>query len=592
MVSAATYPLAIVLSAKDGVSGVLGRVETKLGSLGRKSTQVGKTLTKSLTLPISLLGAATIGASANFQKAMNNVAAITNTVGAPAFDQLRAKALELGSTTQFSASQAADGMGILAQAGLDANKILATMPTTLELAAAGDLELAQSADIATAILSSQREGTEMLDLRTNQLVKTSLAAKTTIGQLGEGFRQVGDASKGAGQTFETTLALLAGFADAGKRGSEGGVALRNTIARLLKPAGEAQKALAGLGIDKSQIVNADGSLRDLLEIFALLEKRGANATDLATIFGVESFAPVLAVTQKGTATLQEFAAGLDEVGVAGARAEYAAARMSGASGGIAGFWSAVEGLAIAVGDSGLLDWFTSATRAATAFARRLSESSPTALKWASIIGIAAAALGPFLMVVGQASTGVAGLIKVGRWLAPMLGTVASTLFGTVIPATVAWTAALLANPIFWIGAAIAGVTVGVIYLAKNWDKSVAAMKRGFNALMKPARAVLGWIDEKLGAIARFVVPPWMRWLIGLGGDDEEAASIAADGAVVVDQRAAAAAAGSTPLRSFSERHTTSRVHVDFDNLPRGARVTGDAGGDFDLDVGYAMDGEL
>ena len=591
MAAATVHPLSILLTARDEVSGTLTKLEGRLGAFGKRTTKVGKDLTKALTLPLTLLGGGILKASASFEKAMNNVAAVTGTVGQPAFQTLRETALELGKTTPFSATQAADAMGILGQASQDAATIIGTIPTTLELAAAGDLELAESADIATAILKSQREGTELLDLRTNQLVRTSLSAKTSIAQLGDGFRQSGDAAKGAGQTFETTLTLLAGFAEAGKRGSEGGVALRNMIARLLDVTPKMAAVFEDLKIQPDQIFSDDGGLRDLLSILSLLEQRGATAQQLAQLFGTENFSPILGILQKGTGTLQEFAGGLDEVSVAGARAEYAAVRMAGASGGIAGFWSALEGLAIAVGDSGLLEWFTAAVRWAGDFARSLSQSSPQTLKWASILGIAAAAVGPFLVVLGQASTGLGVLIKYGRLVAPVLGTIASTLFGTVIPATIAWGAALLANPIFWIGAAIAGVTVGVIYLAKHWDKTVAVLKKGLNLLFKPAKLVLGWIDEKLGAIAKFLVPPWMRWLINkFSGGDEP---IAAAEIAAVDERAASVAAGGAPLSSFSETRTTTtnRLQVDMTNVPRGTtiRTEGANADSIDLAVGYSME---
>jgi TP901 family phage tail tape measure protein len=661
----AKYPLAVILSAVDNISGTLGKVETRMDKFAARSAKAGETLTKNLTLPIALLAAGTIGAAANFEKSILNIAAITRTSGTPALEEMRSKARELGETTQFSASQAAAAMGILAQSGQDSKTILETIPTVLELAAAGELELADAANIATSILAGQREGTEKLGQRTDQLVRISQSAKTEIGELGEALNISGALSKGAGQSFESTLAVLGKFADANKKGAEGGLVLRRSLSRLLELTPDAIETFKKLKFKQGDILNDDGSVKDFIGILAQLEKSGATAGQIMSIFGEIAGPTIISTIGMGTPALTKLRELIDGVSAAGARAEFAALRMAGATGGIMGFWSAVEGLAISIGDSGLLEWFTVAVKKSTEFVRSISASSPALLKWGTIISLAVAAAGPLLIMLAQlviagstlakvfgfvsastataAATGEAaakshGLLHkamskaipaiwsfgktlvtqvipatikwaltMGRQLVATLSSLAvrivstivpailsfgTMLVSTVIPATVAWGAALLANPIFLIGAAIAGVTLGVIYLAKNWDKAVAGMKNAFGTLFRAAKSVLDWLDEKLGVIANFIVPPWLRWLVekfsGIGQSDVDIN--------LRDERAASVAAGTQPISVFNESSTSSStsVKVDFSNLPQGARVTReDSGpGGADLDLGWAMAGAL
>lgn len=586
----AKFPLQVILGASDGVSGILGKVEGRLGRFGQKAASVGRKLTIGLSLPILAIGAGALSASADFQTGMNNVAAITRSKGTPAFEALTEQARELGATTQFTAGQAAAGMGILAQSGQDAETILGTLPVTLELAAAGNLELAQSADIATGILASQREGVEKLGLRTDQLVRISQSAKTGVAELGEALNVSGAISKAAGISFESNLAILGKLADGNKKGAEAGLILRRSISRLLKPSAEARSALGALDLSKADILTDDGKIKDFVGLLGQLEKKGATAGQIITIFGEIAGPSILSLLGQGVGAIEELRGSIEGVAATGARAEIAAVRMSGAMGATKAMQSAVEAFGIALGDSGLLEWFTAAANELSTFFRWLSKTSPQVLKWGSLVAAAAAAAGPLLIFIGQIAIGYARLSLGLGVILPQLAAFGATLFGTVIPAVFAWTAALLANPVFWIVGAIVGVTMAVIWLAKNWDKAVAGMKRGFSALLGAAQSALNWIDDKLGALGKFIVPPWLRWVINRfsGGKDADLNIVARD------ESSAGIAAGAAPVGSFSSSSSSSSIKVDFTNLPAGAEVTRAETGDVpvDLSLGYNLAGAL
>src|SRR5690606_9859101 len=109
------------------------RFADRMGSVGRK-------LSVAATLPILAMGAASLRTAGNFEQAMNRVQAVSGAT-ASEFRALQAQAKQLGATTRYSSSQAADAMGFLAMAGLNVQQILGAMPGTLQLAASAQIDL-------------------------------------------------------------------------------------------------------------------------------------------------------------------------------------------------------------------------------------------------------------------------------------------------------------------------------------------------------------------------------------------------------------------------------------------------------------------
>jgi len=111
-----------------------------------------------------------------FTSTMSRVQALTKATGVQ-FEQLESLAKQLGETTQFSAVQASEAMVFLAQAGFNTNQILKALPGTLQLAAAGQLDLATSADIATNVLSAYSLEADKLNQINDLLVSTTIKSK-------------------------------------------------------------------------------------------------------------------------------------------------------------------------------------------------------------------------------------------------------------------------------------------------------------------------------------------------------------------------------------------------------------------------------
>jgi minor tail protein len=124
-------------------------------AVGAKMTATGKTLSLAVTTPLLATGALALSTAVDFDDSMRQVQAATCAT-AEEFDRLRETALDLGSSTAFTASQAAQAMMYLGKAGLDTNEILEATPQMLSLASAGAMDLGTSADIATNVMSGFR----------------------------------------------------------------------------------------------------------------------------------------------------------------------------------------------------------------------------------------------------------------------------------------------------------------------------------------------------------------------------------------------------------------------------------------------------
>jgi len=234
-------------------------------------------IVSSISSALSEIPRQVVAIGTQFESSMAQVAAtmgITQT--AEEFDILSEKAKEMGENTKFSASQAADALNFLALAGYNANESCAALPTVLDLAAAGGIELAQASDMVTDSMSAL--GLEMDELSgfADQMAVTSQKSNTSVGQLGNAILAVGaNARILAGDTNElmTELGILA---DAGKKGAEGGTALARVIKNLSTPVSNAKKELEALGVE---CYDAEGNFRNMQDIFKDLKDAMSDFTE-------------------------------------------------------------------------------------------------------------------------------------------------------------------------------------------------------------------------------------------------------------------------------------------------------------------------
>lgn len=233
---------------------------------------------------LTAVGGYAVSVGKKFESGMSQVIAtmgITkDTVkdGVNQYEMLEKAAKDAGENTVFSASQAADALNYLALAGYDAKKSAEALPSVLNLAQAGGLDLAYASDLATDAMAALgiEANKANLDEFGDKLAKTASRSNTSVSQLGEAILTVGGTAKGlSGGTTELN-AVLGVLANRGIKGSEAGTQLRNIIMSLSAPSTKAAEQLNALGV---AAYDDTGKMRPLNEVFEDFNSALADATD-------------------------------------------------------------------------------------------------------------------------------------------------------------------------------------------------------------------------------------------------------------------------------------------------------------------------
>jgi len=205
---------------------------------------------------------------ANFEHAMQEVRSILLDISDEAFQPMIDKAMELGATTVFTATEAAQAMSFLSRAGFDASETLATVGGTLDLAAAGNMELAEAANITSQVLRGMGLEVSETSRVADVLALTSAKTNTTVSQLGSAFGYVGPVASALGITLEETAAMLGQLSNAGIQADRAGTGLKNIFAELA-----AEIDANGISALKKFTEGGIG----VAEAFEIFQKRGGPA---------------------------------------------------------------------------------------------------------------------------------------------------------------------------------------------------------------------------------------------------------------------------------------------------------------------------
>lgn len=368
-------------------------------------------LTKTAATKLAGLAKSSVSVGMNFDASMSQVAATMGTT-VDQIDNLTKVAKEMGSTTKFTATQAADALNYLALAGYDADKAAEVLPSVLNLAAAGGMDLAYASDLVTDAMASLNieANKQNVDDFGNKLAMAASKANANVSQLGEAILTVGGTAanlKGGTTELTTALGLLA---NVGIKGAEGGTHLRNIILSLQSPTDEATKLMQKLGLS---VYDSQGKMRGLNDILGDLNSamngmtqgqkdsiinRLFNKTDLAAVNGL------LAAQGDQWDTL---AAQIDSAD--GAMGQMAETQIDNLQGAMTIMSSAFEGMQLAVYDE-LEPTLTEAvkwgTDCLTQLTTALSEGGPEAMLAAAGEIISDLAAGIAEQLPGLMQTGV------------------------------------------------------------------------------------------------------------------------------------------------------------------------------------------
>lgn len=397
-------------------------------------------LAKTAGSKLAGLAQSSVGVGMSFDASMSQVAATMGTT----VDQIQSltdTAKEMGSTTKFTATQAADALNYLALAGYDANKAAEVLPSVLNLAAAGGMDLAYASDLVTDAMASLNieANKQNVDEFGNKLAMAASKANANVSQLGEAILTVGGTAanlKGGTTELTTALGLLA---NVGIKGAEGGTHLRNIILSLQSPTKDAREVMEQLGLE---VYDAQGNMRQLDDILTDLntvmdgmtqgDKDGIinalfNKTDLAAVNGL------LAAQGEQWETL---ATQIDNAD--GAMGQMAETQQDNLQGVMTSMGSAIEGLQLAVFERlepTLTELGNYGIQCIRTLSSALSEGGPEAMLQAAGEILAELAAGVAEQLPGLMSTGVQILAQLAEGIVaatPQILSVAAKVLAALV----------------------------------------------------------------------------------------------------------------------------------------------------------------
>ncbi|EFF5627702.1 phage tail tape measure protein [Escherichia coli] len=313
-----------------------------------------------------------------FGKEMSRVQALTRIdKNSPQFKALREQALKLGSETQFTAGDAASGQAFLAMAGFTPQAIQAALPGVLSMATAGGMDLGETADIGSNILTQFGLSADQMDRVGDTLTAAFTRTNTDLRALGETMKYAGPVAGKLGISLEQAAAMAGVLANMGIRGSDAGTAMRASLARLASPPKAAAEALKELGVAVS---DANGKMRPMEDVLADLYKatRKYGEVDRVSFFkdiaGEEAFTSFMAlVDAAGDGSLPKLRKELE--GARGEAERTAKVMANNLDGDLKSLGSAWEGLRIRIADlidgplRSVTQWLTRVVSKVTALAQ-------------------------------------------------------------------------------------------------------------------------------------------------------------------------------------------------------------------------------
>lgn len=439
--------------------------------------------------------AASFGASVksamDFQQSIQDVKAVMDPADVAKYGgQLKQLALTMGAETKYNATEAAQAIGELVKAGVNTEAIMnGGLKGALDLATAGELSVADAAEIASTALNAFKADNLSVAKAGDILAGAANASATSVGELKFGLSSVAAVAASVGMSFKDTTTGLAIFAQNGLKGQDAGTSLKSMLMNLQPSSKAAAEAMQQLGLTTkngtSIFFDAKGHIKSMADIAQILQgnMKGLNDAQrlqaMQTIFGSDAIRAANILYKEGAKGVQDMNKAMSAV----TADQVAKTKMDTLKGAIENMKGSLETAAITFGDT-FLPALTDAAKGADDFISKLGKDG-TVKEWAKKAADGLNELKPVLAtivdvgkqivdhwdgisaVIGGAASAFASLkiinTVVGLWNIYKASAFAATLAQSGL------NAALIANPIGIIVVAIGALVAAGIYLYKNWD---------------------------------------------------------------------------------------------------------------------------
>ena len=491
----------------SGLSKGLKNAQTQLNKVSKNLGKIGSTLTRNVTVPLLTMGTLAVKTAASFEQSMANAASVSGATGEE-LKRMTAIAREMGKTTVFSASEAADAMYYMASAGYKVEQMADAIQPILNLAAATQNDLAETTDVVIATLNQFQLEASSAERVTNVFASAIGNSQATMEKLSASMSYVGPIANSLGWDIEETAAALSVLYNAGYDGSMAGTTLRQALTSLMNPTGSAKKIFDELGISLEQL---DPTINSMAEIVDTLSSSGITTAQAMEVFGDRAGPGMMALLAQGSDAISTMETQITDTNSA---SEMAAKQINTLEGSIKLLKSVMEELAITIGDILLPIIKDFVDKYVTPLINKLANLDDAAkkniLKWAGL----AAAIGPAFLMLSK-------IVKIVSVLVKVLGAVSGTV-GIIIVVVAAVALVLVKlfktneqfrNKVLKIWDRIKKGIVGAISVIKAWWEEngqaiLDSVMRVFETIGTVVLVVIGYIVGAIKTLISSLINLW------------------------------------------------------------------------------------
>lgn len=399
--------------------------------------KIGGMLSLGVTAPLTMMGTAALNTFTNFEQAMQNTFSVMG-ASQSEMEALRKKAEEMGATTRFSASQAADALYSLGSAGQNASQAMNSLDGVLRLAGATGSDLAFTSGTIASTLSqfnlTADKSAHIADVFSQAISKS----QANMTKLSYSMKYVGPVASGLNISLETATAALMNLYNTGFGGEQAGTILRAGLQKLASGTDELKEKLKKYGLTYDEI---NPKLNNLADIMDRLKEANIGVTEANELFGEASSAGMAKLIEQGGEAIRTMDGLLTSSD--GAAAKMQEIQNASFANTKAELQSAFEAVQITI-MSNVMPAIDTLAKGATSVLNFINELPVGVQTAGTALATLAAAAGPLLLVA-------VGVKKIKAEMAQL-------------------NMVMSANPIFAIGAAVAAVGVvaaGVVAQVKR-----------------------------------------------------------------------------------------------------------------------------
>lgn len=453
----------------------------------------------SVTNAMLSFGKDAVKVGAEFDTAMSQVAATMGTT-VDQIDNLAQTAMQMGATTSFTATEAAEGLNILAMAGLSAEEQIAGIPTVLNLAAAGATSMENAASYVVGAVNGFSDSMDNAAYYADLMAKGATLSNTSVAALGESLGRSAATAASYGQSADGVTLSLLKLASANVTGEAASTALNRAMADLYTPTDGAKEALAQLGISA---YDSSGKARDFNEVvdelsgaLSGMSEEEANALK-STIFTTQGLNAFNKMTTLSTATVEGFKNGLADA--TGSAAFQAATQLDNLEGKMTILSSALDGAKLQI-YNGLKPALLAGADGLNGFAAALS---------AVLAGQdPSEAIGAFITNFGSAL--VQGLSQIGSVVGQVVPVILQAVVG-ILPALLQGLILAAVNLVQGLAAALPDIfsaltdaLIGIIDILTSPDLLNMVLSAGIQLLTQLVNAIPIIIPKLMAAIPMII----------------------------------------------------------------------------------------